>query len=111
MTPSSVSASALLACAGAVLIGHLAYGLGGARLAVRADQGGVDGRGAGGRAYLVGVRAVRAAVDGGARFLAPALGERAGVDGLIADRVEERGHGLFGGLVVPGDRQRAAVFG
>jgi predicted dehydrogenase len=81
------------------------------RLPERADQVSVYLRGVGGRAQLIGKRPVRAAVSRGARLLAPALGERARVDGVIADRVEERGHHRLRGRVIARDGQGAAVLG
>src|ERR671934_2429683 len=80
-------------------------------LAAGGGEGGADGGGAGGGADRVGERAVGGAVDRGAWLLAPAVRDRAGVDGVVADRVEERGHRRLGGLVVARDGQRAPVRG
>src|SRR5215475_9889098 len=70
-----------------------------------AFERGADDVGAGGRALLVVERSVRGAVDGGARLLAPAIRERAGVDGAVPDRVEEPGDGRLGRLAVARYRQ------
>jgi len=78
---------------------------------VGGSEGGADLGGAGGGAGVVGERAVGGAVGGGAGFLAPALGDRAGVDGVVADRVEVGGHRGLGIRVVAGDGQGGAVFG
>src|SRR6478735_2836701 len=80
-------------------------------LAVGAGEGGVELGGAGGGAGVVGEGAVGGAVGGGAWFLAPALGERSGVHGVVADRVQVRGHRGLGGLVVAGNGQGGAVGG
>ncbi len=79
------------------------------RLPLRGDQVGAYPRGAGGRPRLVGERPVRVAVGRRARLLAPALGERAGVDGVVADRVEERGHRRLRRGVIARNGQGAAV--
>ena len=60
---------------------------------------------------LVGERAVGGAVGRGARLLAPALGDRSRVDGVVADRVEESGHRRLGLRVVARDGQGGAVGG
>ena len=69
----------------------------------------VDG---GGRAILVGELAVGRAI-GWRTHGEPsaALAQRSRVDRVEADGVEEPDHGGLGGLVVAGDRQRAAVGG
>jgi uncharacterized damage-inducible protein DinB len=79
--------------------------------AAGADEGGVDPGGAGRGAGLVGDRAVGGAVGGGARFLAPAFGDRADVDGVVADRVQVGGDLYLRDRVVAGDGERGAVFG
>jgi predicted dehydrogenase len=81
------------------------------RLPLRADQVNAYLRGVSRRPQLVGERPVRAAVGRRARLLAPALGERAGVDGVVADRVEERGHRRLRRRVIARDGQGAAVLG
>src|SRR5689334_10666715 len=55
--------------------------------------------------------AVGGTVDGSARLLAPAVGERPRVDGVVADRVEVGGHRGLGGRVVAGGGQGGAVGG
>src|SRR5205823_2600936 len=55
--------------------------------------------------------AIGGTVDGSVRLLAPAVGERSGVDGVVADRVEVGGHRGLGGVVVAGDGQGGAVRG
>src|SRR5215831_4872158 len=78
---------------------------------VRRVERGADDIGAGGRALLVVERSVRGAVDGAARLLAPAIRERAGVDGAVPDRVEEFGDGRLGRLAVARYRQVRPVTG
>src|SRR5580693_4983852 len=64
---------------------------------------------AGRSALLVLERPIRRAVDRRAGLLAPAFGERTHVDGAVADRVEERGHGRLRRGVVARDWQVRTV--
>src|ERR1700751_2217218 len=76
------------------------------------DPAGSGGRGRGGAAAgFGGEGAVGGAVDGGVRFLVPAVGEGSRVDGVVADRVEVGGDGGLSGRVVAGDGQRGTVLG
>jgi hypothetical protein len=43
--------------------------------------------------------------------LPPALGERAGIDGVVADRIEERGRGRLRLVIIARDRLGRAVVG
>ena len=91
--------------------GHAASGV---AVAARLQRGGGHGipvGAAGAPGPVGGVHRVHRAVGRGVTLGAPALGERAEVDGVVADLVEGHPHDLLGVRVVAGDGERTAVVG
>src|SRR6266853_6094736 len=60
-------------------------------------------------AVLVVARSVRGYLHRCARLLAPPIGEQSGVDGSVANRIDEPGHSRFGRRAVACDGQRGTV--
>src|SRR5467141_4769794 len=60
-------------------------------------------------AVLVVARSVQGYIHRCARLLAPPIGEQSGVDGSVANRIDEPGHRRFGRRAVPCDGQRGTV--